>query len=57
MTENVSYEVITQLDPETGDVIMPIPKELLDSLGWREGDEISFTDNGDGTFVLTKHVG
>ena len=40
---NSTYEVITQVDPETGDTIMPIPPELLQAMGWKEGDEIDFT--------------
>jgi bifunctional DNA-binding transcriptional regulator/antitoxin component of YhaV-PrlF toxin-antitoxin module len=54
MTTTTTYEVITQLDEKTGDIILPIPQELLDGLGWREDDEISITKNPDGTFVLTK---
>ena len=38
----VRYEVITQEDPDTGDLMLPIPQKLLDELGWREGDEIEF---------------
>lgn len=54
MNENTSYEVITQLDPETGDTIIPFPKELLEKMGWQEGDEISIVKNDDGTFILSK---
>lgn len=41
-TLNTRYEVITQEDPETGDMILPIPQPILDSLGWKEGDEVEF---------------
>jgi bifunctional DNA-binding transcriptional regulator/antitoxin component of YhaV-PrlF toxin-antitoxin module len=54
MNENTSYEIITQLDSETGDTIIPLPKELLDKLGWKEDDEISIVKNNDGTFTLSK---
>ena len=40
--DHVRYEVITQEDPDTGDLIMPIPPQLLEKLGWKEGDQISF---------------
>ena len=56
MTTNntTTYEVISQVDEETGDTILPIPQELLDKLAWNENDEISITANPDGTLVLTK---
>ena len=34
------YEVITQKDEETGDVLLPIPQHLLKQLGWKNGDDI-----------------
>ena len=30
--DSIRYEVITQEDPETGDLILPIPQQILDSL-------------------------
>ena len=30
----VRWEVITQEDPETGDIIVPIPPTVLESLDW-----------------------
>lgn len=52
--DNTRYEVITQEDPETGDLILPIPPELLTELGWIEGDEISFGVDDKGRFILQK---
>lgn len=52
--DNARYEVITQEDPETGDLIIPLPPELLKQLGWNEGDEISFDMDDKGRFVLKK---
>lgn len=51
---NTTYEVISQIDEETGDTIIPIPQELLDQLGWKEGDEVSLIQNPDGTIILDK---
>jgi hypothetical protein len=48
------YEVITQEDPETGDLLMPIPPELLKSLGWKEGDEIEFGIDDSGNYILKR---
>jgi hypothetical protein len=45
--EHVRYEVIVQEDPESDDLILPIPQVMLDELGWKEGDDIEFIlDNG-----------
>lgn len=50
----VRYEVITQEDPETGDLILPIPQPLLDQLGWKEGDELEFSTDDKGTIFISK---
>lgn len=49
-----SYEVITEEDPETGDIIVPIPPAILKQMGWNEGDTIEFTKDDQGRYVLTK---
>lgn len=54
INDNVRYEVILQEDPETGDLIMPIPQPVLDSLGWKEGDDVKFDIREDGTFLIQK---
>lgn len=50
----VRYEVITQEDPDTGDLMLPIPQKLLDELGWREGDEIEFAIDSTGKYILKR---
>ena len=50
----VRYEVITQEDPDTGDLMLPIPQKLLDELGWREGDEIEFAIDEKGKYILKR---
>lgn len=49
-----SYEVITQKDEATGDVLLPIPPHLLKQLGWKNGDDIEFGLDDEGQFVLSK---
>ncbi|MGR5556322.1 AbrB/MazE/SpoVT family DNA-binding domain-containing protein [Vibrio fortis] len=39
---------------ETGERYFEIPDEYIDELDWREGDEITWTVNKDGSFSLTK---
>lgn len=51
---NVRYEVIVQEDPDTGDLILPIPQPVLDSLGWKEGDDVEFDVREDGTFLIQR---
>ena len=51
---DVRYEVITQEDPETGDLILPIPEPVLRSMGWKEGDEIKIELGPNGELYLKK---
>ena len=53
--EHTRYEVITQEDPETGDIIIPIPQPLLDQLGWKEGMEVDFSLGEDGKIYIKKY--
>lgn len=48
------YEVITQEDPDSGDLLVPIPQQLLDELGWEEGDEVEFEIDEKGTVYVKK---
>lgn len=51
-----SYEVITQIDEETGDILLPIPPMLLAELNWKFGDDIEFGLDDKGQFILKKKV-
>lgn len=35
--------------------ILTFPDELLERLGWKEGDELEWIDQGNGSFLLVKH--
>ena len=39
---------------ENGDLILPLGEELCKEVGWEVGDTISWTDNGDGSWTMTK---
>jgi hypothetical protein len=39
-------------DPTTGELILPIPTDLLSQMGWIEGTELFWIDNEDGTYSL-----
>lgn len=51
---HVRYEVIVQEDPDSDDLILPIPPVLLQQLGWKEGDEIDFGIDDNGHWFLRK---
>jgi len=51
--DKIRYEVITQEDPETGDLLLPIPPQLLEAMGWKEGDDLDI-DVISGTIILKK---
>lgn len=56
MNDTIRYEVITEEDPVTGDIILPIPTELLEKMGWSEGDTLEWKQADNGSWVLTKKV-
>jgi len=49
-----TYTVTIEKDPDTGELILPIPPELLEELGWKEGDTLVWTINKDDTVTLHK---
>ncbi len=49
-----SWTLNVEEDPSTGDGILVLPQDLLDSAGWVEGDNLLWIDNKDGTWSLVK---
>jgi len=39
------------------DGILTFPPEMLETLGWKEGDVLQWIDNNDGSFQLKKDEG
>ena len=39
------------------DGILTFPPEMLEELGWKEGDVLQWIDNNDGSFQLKKDEG
>jgi hypothetical protein len=52
--EDLRYEVLTQEDPESGDLYLPIPLPLLKQLGWKEGDNIEFNVDKNGRYIISR---
>jgi hypothetical protein len=48
------FEVILQEDPETKELILPIPPELMRQMGWVEGDNLDFNQDDKGRWVISK---
>lgn len=48
------YTITLEEDPETQEVVLPFPTDLLAQMGWKEGDTLHWTDNENGSFSLSK---
>jgi hypothetical protein len=48
------WTVTIEEDPSTGELILPLPLDLLKLQGWCEGDTINWIDNKDGTWSIQK---
>jgi hypothetical protein len=48
------WSVIVEEDPKTGDLILPLPGDMLQLLHWVEGDTLEWFDNKDGSWSLEK---
>jgi len=49
-----SWTVRVEEDPETGDLMLPFSDEMLSSLGWKEGDTLTWTVKTNGSIILSK---
>lgn len=48
-------KIITLLEGETsGELILPLDDEIFAETGWKIGDTIKWTDNGDGSWTMSK---
>ena len=45
---------IEEADDNSGDLVLPLPQDLLDLQGWIEGDTLEWTDNKDGSWSIQK---
>jgi hypothetical protein len=52
--QDMRYEVITQEDPETGDLLIPLPPQLLAEMDWKEGDQLDFQIDDKGRVIIKK---
>jgi bifunctional DNA-binding transcriptional regulator/antitoxin component of YhaV-PrlF toxin-antitoxin module len=54
MSDEFIYEVLLQEDAETGEVILPIPLEVLEKMGWKENDQIDIQLDDTGRIIMKK---
>jgi len=55
-TKQTTWIVELEEDPETGDLVMPIPPALLKELGWQIGDTLNWEPGEDGaSYRLTRN--
>lgn len=48
------WTVTLETDPETGDLIMPLPPDLLNQMGWDFGDTLIWEELADGGWSLRR---
>jgi hypothetical protein len=45
---------VEEADDGSGDLILPFPDDFLEQQGWKEGDNLEWTDNQDGSWTIQK---
>ena len=51
---NESNNYIVTLIEDGDDLILPLPERLLEEAGWKDGDILDWSNNGNGSWTLTK---
>jgi bifunctional DNA-binding transcriptional regulator/antitoxin component of YhaV-PrlF toxin-antitoxin module len=46
--------VVPVEEDDSGELYFNIPEEVLEDLGWNVGDILEYSDEGDGTLLLTR---
>ena len=50
-----TWTVTVEQNPEDEDnLVLPLPPDVLESIGWQIGDTLDWADNGNGTWSLKK---
>lgn len=50
----MTWIITLEEDPETKDLILPLPDDLMKDAGWVEGDTLEWIDNKNGTWSMRK---
>ena len=51
---NLKFWTVVVDEDEQGNLVLPLPQEMLDEVGWNPGDNLEWYDRGDGTWELRK---
>ena len=56
MTTTATSWTVTLEEAEdgSGDLVMPLPQDLLDSQDWKEGDTLNWEESDNGSWILSK---
>ena len=54
MATDAKWTVNIEEDPDTGDLLLPFPEDMLESMGWQEGDTLSWNIDENNNISLTK---
>jgi len=50
----LNYTITVQEDPETGELFIEFPEDMLAVLGWKEGDDLIWEGNNKTYYVRKK---
>lgn len=48
------WTATVQQDSDSDDLYIVFPPDLIEEMGWKENDQLNWTDNKDGTFSISK---
>lgn len=51
---NKRWTVTVEYDNESGDYVLPLTDEMMQSVDWKVGDTLEWIDNHDGSWTLRK---
>lgn len=43
-------------DPQTGDLFIEFPDDLIEQMGWEENDTLSWQQGTDGSWIIRKSI-
>ena len=50
----MTWTIKTEVDPETGDLILPLPTDMLNQMGWDVGTTLLWEEMDNGSWMLRK---
>lgn len=50
----MSWTIKLETDPETGELLIPFPDDLMEQMAWQINDVLVWQDNKDGSWTIKK---